>query len=71
MIFKKKTNDDPRQVDTHTVLDSYDRDMFELFWEAGVDYTQDGLLATYLAFTGSNRPLYGWVRRHRDEPRIA
>jgi len=62
---------DPRQVDPRTVLDSYDRDMFELFWEAGVDYTQDGLLATYLAFTGSNRPLYGWVRRHRDEPRIA
>ncbi len=62
---------DPRQVDPHTVLDSYDRDMIELFWEAGVDYTQDGLLATYLAFTGSNRPLYGWIRRHRDEPRIA
>lgn len=61
---------DPSRVDADVVLDTYRQDMFDRFWEAGNDFTRDDYLAHYLASTTSNRPLYGWVRRHRDEPRL-
>jgi hypothetical protein len=61
---------DASRVDPETVLATYRTDLFDRFWAAGVDYTKDDCLARYVAKTTSNRPLYGWVRRHRDEPRI-
>lgn len=59
---------DASRVDPESVLASYRTDLFERFWNAGVDYMRDDCLARYLAETTSNRPLYGWVRRHQDAP---
>jgi len=62
---------DPLQVDAHTVLDTYDADLYECFWRMGMDFTKSHALARTLADHSSNRPAYGWARRYKDEPRIA
>jgi hypothetical protein len=36
-----------------------------------MDFTKDHALARTLADHSSNRPAYGWARRHKDEPKIA
>ncbi len=58
------------RADPDIVLDTYSAELFERFWQAGNDFTREDCLAHYLARTSSNRPLYGWVRRHQDDPRI-
>jgi hypothetical protein len=61
---------DPSGVDADAVFATYRTDLFDRFWKAGVDFTRDDCLAKYLAKTTSNRPLYGWVKRHQDGPEI-
>jgi hypothetical protein len=62
---------DPKRVLPDTVLDTYDLTLMERFWEHGVDYTREHVLARYLSRETKNKPAYGWARRHRDDPRVA
>jgi hypothetical protein len=62
---------DPLLVDPSTVLDTYDADLYERFWQLGLDLTSNHSLARVLARKSSNQPAYGWARRHREEPRVA
>ena len=55
-----------KQVEPAEVLDTYRVDLMERFWEGGVDYTKDHVLARHLASNSSNRPLYGWAKRHQE-----
>jgi hypothetical protein len=61
---------DPSGVGADAVFATYRTDLFDRFWEAGVDFIRDDCLAKYLARTTSNRPLFGWVKRHPDVPGI-
>ena len=60
---------DPAKIDGQTVLDTYNTDLIDRFWKAGVDYTADFDFPRYLAHT-VNKPLYGWLRRNRAEQRL-
>lgn len=62
---------DPLRIDVWTILSTYDADLYEKFWNLGVDFTRDHELARTLSDHSSNRPAYGWARRHADDPRIA
>lgn len=63
---------DPRGVDAYDVLDTYDSALYDRFFlEFGVDFTKDHALAFELARKSSNRPAYGWAKRHKDDPRVA
>lgn len=62
---------DPKRVRPVTILDTYDVSLMESFWESGVDLTKEHVLAQTLALETSNKPAYGWAKRHRDDPRIA
>ncbi len=62
---------DPLRIDVWTVLETYDADLYEKFWKLGLDFTRDHELARTLSDHSSNRPAYGWTRRHADDPRIA
>lgn len=62
---------DPLLVDAYSVLESYDVDLYELFWTAGVDFTRGHALARMLSDHSSNRPAYGWARRRNTEPKVA
>jgi hypothetical protein len=57
---------DPEKVDVWRVLDTYQREVFERFWAAGVDLTADDALASALAHSTRNRPLYGFAKVNRD-----
>src|SRR5574341_1490908 len=59
----------PMTVRTENVIDTYTTDLIERFWKAGVDYTADPCFVSYLAHT-VNKPLYGWLRRNRSDPRL-
>ncbi len=62
---------DPACADVWRVLDSYDRSIFELFWDLGVDLSDGNTLAIALAESTRNRPLYGFVKNYRErDPRI-
>lgn len=62
---------DPQLVDAYNVLDTYDVDLYESFWNRGLDFTAGHALARMLADHSSNRPGYGWARRHNTDPKIA
>ncbi|MBK5260656.1 MAG: hypothetical protein JJE51_13790 [Thermoanaerobaculia bacterium] len=62
---------DPLLADAYTVLASYDADLYERFWNFGLDFTRGHALARILADQSSNRPGYGWARLHNAEPKIA
>jgi hypothetical protein len=62
---------DPLRADLYEVLSTYDSDLYERCWRLGVDFTRDHALARTLADHSSNRPAYGWARRHKDDERIA
>lgn len=62
---------DPTRVSPLTVLDTYDVNLMESFWGYGVDLTKDHALALRLSRETSNKPGYGWAKRHRDDPRVA
>jgi hypothetical protein len=62
---------DLRDVDTYTVLETYNADLYEQFRAAGYDLTEHHSMADILGHSTSNRPLLGFVKRHRvEDPRI-
>lgn len=77
LVLKKRRKDlvdllfefgaDPHRVDVWRVFDSYDRELFERFWRAGVKLTRNRELGQYLADHTSNKPLFGFVKRYRTE----
>ena len=58
---------DLNSVDVYTVLDTYNADLYGRFLAAGYDLTQRHEMGSYLGHTTSNRPLLGFVKRHRKE----
>jgi hypothetical protein len=62
---------DPLRADVYEVLNTYDSELYERYWRLGMDFTRDHALARTLADQTSNRPAYGWARRHKDDERIA
>ncbi|MFV2072527.1 MAG: hypothetical protein ACC742_07730 [Thermoanaerobaculales bacterium] len=62
---------DATQADPDSVLGTYEVAIMERFWDLGNDLTRNRCLAHYLASTTSNKPAYGWARRHKEDPRVA
>ena len=62
---------DPHQVDLYDLFATYDSDVFERFRAMGVDLTADHALARTLSEHTSNKPLFGYAKRHLgDDPAI-
>ncbi len=62
---------DIKTVDAYTVLETYNADLYERFRAAGYDLTENHSMADILGHSTSNRPLLGFVKRHRiEDPRI-
>ena len=57
---------DPAAADVWRILESYERGVFERFWNAGVDLTARDAFAQTLASATRNRPLYGFARAYRE-----
>lgn len=53
------------QVCLETLCDTYDSDLYERFRNLGVDLTADHSLARALGHHTSNKPLFGFAKRHR------
>lgn len=58
---------DLKSVDVYTVLDTYNADLYERFMAAGYDLTRRHEMASILGHGTSNRPLLGFVKRHREK----
>ena len=66
-----KWSADPRRVSLSDLFDSYDTTLFERFRGLGVDLTANHELAYALADHTSNKPLFGFAKRHReDDPEV-
>jgi len=62
---------DPRRVDPSDLFETYSSSLFERVSELGVNLTEDHALATALAYHTSNKPLFGFAKRHRaSNPKI-
>jgi hypothetical protein len=62
---------DLKAVDVYTVLDTYNVALYERFRAAGYDLTERHEMASILGHGTRNRPLLGFVKRHRSEdPKI-
>ncbi len=62
---------DPRQVSADAVFATYNTALFDRFHAAGVDFLAHHALAAALGNHTSNKPLFGWAKRHREhDPRI-
>jgi hypothetical protein len=62
---------DPKNVDLSTLFDTYKTDLFERFDDLGIDLTKGHALAEALGYHTSNRPLFGFAKRHRENnPRV-
>jgi len=62
---------DLKSVDVSTVLDTYNAELYERFRAAGYDLTERHEMASMLGHGTRNRPLLGFVKRHRSEdPKI-
>lgn len=62
---------DPKDVDLDTLFNTYKSDLFARFQDFGIDLTNDHALAQALVDHTSNRPLFGFVKRHREgNPRM-
>ncbi len=62
---------DPKTVDLETLFDTYKTELFERFQNLGIDLTKGHALAAALAYHTSNRPLFGFAKRHRaTNPRM-
>jgi ankyrin repeat protein len=62
---------DLKSVDVYTVLDTYNADLYERFMASGYDLTERHEMGAILGHSTSNRPLLGFVKRHRvEDPRI-
>lgn len=58
---------DPHRVDLEKVFESYSSGLFQRFYELGVDLAQRHAMAAALGFHTSNKPLYGFAKRHHKE----
>jgi hypothetical protein len=56
---------DPHQVELTDLFDTYNSKLFERFRVLGIDLTAGHELADALGFHSSNKPLFGFARRHR------
>jgi hypothetical protein len=62
---------DLRSADVYTVLETYNLELYERFWAAGYDLTERREMGSILGHGTSNRPLLGFLKRHRTEdPRL-
>lgn len=62
---------DPHQIDLTDLFDTYNSKLFERFRVLGVDLTAGHELAGALGYHTSNKPLFGFARRHRKrDPKI-
>lgn len=62
---------DPHQVSVEALCDTYDSELYERFKGLGIDFTSGHGLAYSLAYHPSNKPLFGFAKRHRPgEPKI-
>lgn len=57
---------DPHQVCRTSLFDTYDSALFERFRLMGVDLCEGHELAETLAYHTSNKPLFGFAKRHRE-----
>ncbi len=57
---------DPTEVDPYTLFDTYDSALFERFYAAGADLVGRHEMADTLAYRTSNRPLFGFAKRHQE-----
>jgi len=57
---------DPHRVDLGALFDTYNSDLFARFQDLGVDLTTGHSFAEALAYHTSNRPLFGFAKRHRE-----
>jgi hypothetical protein len=62
---------DLKTVDVYTVLDTYNVELYERFRAAGYDLAERHEMASILGHGTRNRPLLGFVKRHRiEDPKI-
>ncbi|HET9226152.1 MAG TPA: hypothetical protein VFR31_05765, partial [Thermoanaerobaculia bacterium] len=62
---------DPRKVDLVTLYATYDSQLYERFLRLGVGFTSGHALAYSLGHHTSNKPLFGFAKRHRlQSPKI-
>lgn len=62
---------DMNSADVYTVLDTYNASLYERFRASGYDLTHRHEMGSYLGHGTSNRPLLGFVKRHRaEDPKI-
>jgi len=62
---------DLRSADVYTVLNTYNVELYERFRAAGYELTEHHEMASILGHGTSNRPLLGFMKRHREEdPKI-
>jgi hypothetical protein len=57
---------DPRRVSLADLFDSYNSGLIERFGTLGVDLTANHEMAAALAYHTSNKPLFGFAKRHRE-----
>ena len=58
---------DPHRVDLEDFFGTYRSELFERFWELGVNLTADHALAEALGYHTRNKPLFGFAKRHREQ----
>lgn len=56
---------DPKRVELCDLFDTYKSELWERFLALGVDLTAAGGLAEALGYHTSNKPLFGFAKRHR------
>lgn len=62
---------DPRRVNLDVLFETYDSQLFERFRSLGIDLTEGHAVAYALGYHTSNKPLFGYARRHRlEDPRL-
>lgn len=62
---------DPGRVDLEFLFDTYESKLYQRFRDLGVDLTAGHEMASALAYHTSNKPLFGFAKRHREsDPRI-
>jgi hypothetical protein len=58
---------DLRSADVYSVLNTYNVELYERLWARGYDLTERHEMGSILGHGTSNRPLLGFVKRHRAE----
>jgi hypothetical protein len=61
---------DPQAIDPTVLFGTYQSSLFKRFWDLGVDFTDGHALAEFLAEHPGAKPLLGFARRLRDDPRV-